>query len=309
MQSTNLLRLQPAIYLFSTMYAVIAFLLLTANPLAARAENKDETHPVQISIAPHSIEQGNVALLRVTCPSTITAISYKWQDAVATLSIDAQGLFSGLVPIGTQQKPGKTGIAITLRNSDNESTVMNASFVVKEKDFHVQHITVDESKANLSKKNLERHTSERKLIVKMFSLSQPRKLWEKSFSQPLQGRISTPFGVKRFINDEPRSPHSGVDIAAPSGTPVKATADGVVSLTGEHFFAGKSVYIDHGDDIFSMYFHLDSIAVQDGQTVAKDDIIGKVGATGRATGPHLHWGVRIHDTPIDPFSLLALFEK
>ena len=135
------------------------------------------------------------------------------------------------------------------------------------------------------------------------------RLWTEAFTQPLQGRLSTPFGVKRFINKQPRNPHSGIDIAAPTGTPVRAAAAGVVSLTGEHFFAGKSVYIDHGCDTFSMYFHLDSIAVQDGQTVARGDIIGRVGATGRATGPHLHWGMRMYGTPIDPFSLLALFEK
>ena len=186
---------------------------------------------------------------------------------------------------------------------------LNAAFEVIAKDFPVQHLTVDESKNTLNQQTLERHNRERAQIENMFAQSQPRRLWTEAFIQPLQGRLSTPFGVKRFINKQPRNPHSGLDMAAPTGTPVKATAAGVVSLTGEHFFAGKSVYIDHGCDTFSMYFHLDSIAVQDGQTIAGGDIIGHVGATGRATGPHLHWGMRMHGTPIDPFSLLALFEN
>jgi murein DD-endopeptidase MepM/ murein hydrolase activator NlpD len=110
------------------------------------------------------------------------------------------------------------------------------------------------------------------------------------------------------MNNQPRNPHSGIDIAASAGTPVRASSNGIVCLTGEHFFAGKSVYIDHGHALFSMYFHLDSITVQDGQSVAQGEIIGRVGSTGRSTGPHLHWGVRLYDTPVDPLSLIALFE-
>jgi murein DD-endopeptidase MepM/ murein hydrolase activator NlpD len=223
--------------------------------------------------------------------------------------MDEPGAYSGFVPVAMEQKPGLTYIAVTLHNADTTTRIVNTPLQIIGKDFPVQHLTIDESKNTLSSSDLERHNRERALILKMFSQSQPQKLWSQSFAEPLQGRLSTPFGVRRFINNEPRSSHTGVDIAAPRGTPVMAAASGVVTLTGEHFFAGKSVYIDHGHDIFSMYFHLDSIAVQADQTIARGDIIGHVGATGRATGPHLHWGVRIQGTPIDPFSLLTLFEN
>jgi murein DD-endopeptidase MepM/ murein hydrolase activator NlpD len=207
------------------------------------------------------------------------------------------------------QLPGPANLKIMLQDSDNKTTVLDTHFEVIAKKFPVQHLTVDESKDALDQQTLERHNRERAQIENMFAQSRHRRLWTKNFIQPLQGRLSTPFGVKRFINEQPRNPHSGIDIAAPAGTPVKATAAGVVCLTAEHFFAGQSVYIDHGCDTFSMYFHLDTIAVQDGQSVAGGDIIGRVGATGRATGPHLHWGIRMYGTPIDPFSLLALFKK
>jgi murein DD-endopeptidase MepM/ murein hydrolase activator NlpD len=289
-------------------WVVIAVLLLVVKPVTAQAQSTADTDPTQISISPMQVKQGDVARITVTCPFTVTALSYDFHGINATLFKDEHGGYSGFIPVAMNHTPGPTNLVITLQNADNTTSTLKASFEVLTKDFPVQHLTVDESKSTLSKENLERHNHERALILKMFTQSQPTQLWGKSFTQPLQGRLSTPFGVKRFINKQPRNPHSGVDIAAPSGTPVKASAAGVVSLTGEHFFAGKSVYIDHGQDIFSMYFHLDSIAVQDGQTVAKGDIIGRVGATGRATGPHLHWGVRMYDTPIDPFSLLTLFE-
>jgi len=283
--------------------------LLFAGPGAAQTISIAEIDPVTIRIDPERIEQGSVAHIIVTCLSLEADISYSWRDNGAKLFNTKTGLYSGFLPIAAKQKTGPTSLTITVRYPDSTTRTLKAPFNVTAKEFSVQRLTIDESKNTLSQKNLARHNSERALIVEMFAKSQPRKLWNHAFVEPLHGRLSTPFGVKRFINDQPRNPHSGVDIAAPLGTPVKATSSGIVSLTGEHFFAGNSVYIDHGRDVFSMYFHLDSIAVQDGRMVEKGDIIGHVGATGRATGPHLHWGIRIQNTPVDPFSLLTLFKK
>jgi murein DD-endopeptidase MepM/ murein hydrolase activator NlpD len=309
MQSTNTITMYEILRRYMRILAPMTVFLVMINPAAAQTKKIAVSDSVQINIVPKQVEQGDVARIIITCPVTVSAISYEWQDTLVTLSHDEPTIFSAFLPIASKQKAGTASISFMLRHADNTTSMLKTVFEVIAKDFTVQHLTIDESKNTLSKTDLDRHNSERALIIKMFSQSQPQKLWGQSFAEPLQGRLSTPFGVKRFINKQPRNPHSGVDIAAPSGTPVKAAATGVVSLTGEHFFAGKSVYIDHGHDIISMYFHLDSISVQEGQTIAKGDILGRVGATGRATGPHLHWGVRIQNTPIDPFSLLTLFEK
>lgn len=293
------------IHLPGFLYAAVVVLFLCAAPCATHTSYAAEL----LSIAPARVEQGSVARITLTCPDSVTALSYSWQNINASLFMDTPGSYYGLIPIAMDQQPGPATLKVMLQDADNTIRSLNTPFEVIAKDFPVQHITVDESKDTLNQQTLERHNRERSQIENMFGQSQPRRLWTEAFTQPLQGRMSTPFGVKRFINKQPRNPHTGIDIAAPAGTPVKATAAGVVSLTGEHFFAGKSVYIDHGCDTFSMYFHLESIAVQDGQTVARGDIIGRVGATGRATGPHLHWGMRMYGIPIDPFSLLALFEK
>lgn len=287
----------------------VIVLLVCLQPAAAQTETTENTGSVHIILSPERIEQGAVARLTLTCPASVTSVSYTLNTMSAMLIKEETGSYTGFLPIAMDQKPGPATIALTLHNADTTTSSFNTPFEIIDKDFPVQHLTIDESKNTLSKENLDRHNRERSLILKMFSQSAPQKQWGQSFSKPLHGRLSTPFGVRRFINEQPRNSHSGVDIAAPLGTPVKAAAAGVITLTGEHFFAGNSVYIDHGHDIFSMYFHLDSIAVHEGQSIARGDIIGRVGSTGRATGPHLHWGVRIHDIPIDPFSLLTLFKE
>ncbi|MCA9479450.1 MAG: M23 family metallopeptidase, partial [Nitrospira sp.] len=131
-------------------------------------------------------------------------------------------------------------------------------------------------------------------------------LWNGPFLEPVNGKITGVFGSRRIINGQPRRPHSGEDIAAPKGTPVLAINSGTVSLAVDHFFSGKGVVLDHGLGVFSMYFHLSEINVQNGQPVQKGEAIGKVGASGRATGPHLHWGVRVNGSRVNPFALTTL---
>ena len=122
------------------------------------------------------------------------------------------------------------------------------------------------------------------------------------------GRYSSPFGLRRFFNGQERNPHSGLDIAVPTGTPVKASADGVITIVGDYFFNGKTVFVDHGQGMISMYCHLSEIDVKKGQTVKRGEVVGKVGATGRATGPHLHWNVSLNDARVDPAIFVGAFQ-
>lgn len=157
---------------------------------------------------------------------------------------------------------------------------------------------------HLSKMDLERTRRESAQVGRLWDLqTQPR------FTLPLAAPLSAAveggnFGARRVFNGEPRSPHSGIDYKVAAGTPVLAVAPGRVALVGDHFFAGKSVFVDHGGALISMVFHLSRVLVEEGQEVTVGQVLGKAGATGRATGPHLHLGFRWHGARVDPALLL-----
>lgn len=172
--------------------------------------------------------------------------------------------------------------------------------------YPVQHITLeDDSKVHLSPADQERTAREAERIAELWSADGPPR-FELPLVPPLEplpeaGR----FGARRFFNDVPRSPHTGADYAASAGTPVHAVADGTVVLAGDLFFSGKSLFVHHGDGLISMYFHLSESGVGEGAEVERGQVIGRVGATGRATGPHLHFGVRWRGARVDPALLVG----
>jgi len=129
---------------------------------------------------------------------------------------------------------------------------------------------------------------------------------KKGFIMPVKGRISGIFGSQRVLNGEPRAPHSGLDIAAPRGTPARSPADGIARLVAEDtFLMGNVLMIDHGLGVTSIFIHLDSVAVEEGDLVRQGEVVARVGQTGRTTGPHLHWGVSVGSTPVDPLRLVG----
>ncbi len=176
--------------------------------------------------------------------------------------------------------------------------------------YPVQRITIqDESRVNLSPEDSARAARESERIGALWSADGPRR-----FTLPLAPPLDDlpsggRFGSRRFFNDQPRSPHTGADFAADSGTPVKAVAAGTVVLADDLFFSGKSVFVHHGDGLITMYFHLSELAVAEGDEVERGQIVGEVGATGRATGPHLHFGVRWRGARVDPELLLGAPES
>jgi murein DD-endopeptidase MepM/ murein hydrolase activator NlpD len=151
-------------------------------------------------------------------------------------------------------------------------------------------------------KRVRRESAEFK---KLWDVYTPTRYWYGSFVRPVEGRLTTAFGLRRILNGEPRSSHSGVDLRAALGEPVRAANHGRVVLVGEFFFHGKAIVIDHGWGLYTMYFHLSEVNVSKGDLVGKNYVIGLAGATGRATGPHLHWGVRLGTARVDPFALLG----
>jgi murein DD-endopeptidase MepM/ murein hydrolase activator NlpD len=203
------------------------------------------------------------------------------------------------------KKPGSYELTVIPASYDGSRGEETRMVKVADAGFPVQKLTLPPAKVFPDSAATARIKRETALRNRKWSEWSARPFWQRTFIAPLKGELNR-FGSRRIINGAPRSPHSGADISAPEGTPVVAPAGGKVVLTGDFFFTGNSVYIDHGLGLIGMFFHLSEINVTDGQIVEQGQVIGKVGATGRVTGPHLHWGIRWRNARINPARLLEL---
>lgn len=174
-------------------------------------------------------------------------------------------------------------------------------FSVNAKRYKTQHITLKNKRmVNPYAKDLKRIRKEKKTILAALATWHDDPEVQTTFIMPVEGRLSSPFGLRRYFNEQPRKPHSGLDIAAAEGSAIRAPADGTVLTTGNYFFNGNTVFIDHGQGLITMYCHMSEIDVKPGQQITQGEVIGKVGMTGRVTGPHLHWGVSLNNARVDP---------
>ncbi len=173
--------------------------------------------------------------------------------------------------------------------------------------FPVQRLVLPARLVDLDAETERRVVAEGEILRTLYRIITPERLWRGRFVRPVPGmEPGTGFGARRVINGRPRAPHTGVDYAAPAGTPVVAANDGRVALVAEYFFPGRLVVLDHGLGLYTLYFHLQDVAVEPGERVGRGQPIGSVGATGRATGPHLHFGAHVGAARIDPTALLGL---
>ena len=213
--------------------------------------------------------------------------------------------FVGLLGIDMQEKPGTHELTVRVTDGDRTRSLTYHVEVQKEK-FHVEHLKLPKNKVDLDAKAMARWKAEQQQVKQALASDSPMRIWQASFVEPVNGKRTGKFGSVRIMNGKARNPHNGEDIGAPNGTDVLATNDGVVRLTVDHIFSGKGVFLDHGLGFYSMYFHLSKVSVKEGDTVRAGEVVGKVGATGRATGPHLHWGVKLNGARVNPYSLLDL---
>ncbi len=216
------------------------------------------------------------------------------------------GHWQAIVGLSLSTKAGKHKIKIETANSKPQYQ----TFTTQNKEYKKQYITLkNKGMVTLSPENLKRAISDKKISKKAFATWLEKNDIKLDFIMPVNGIVSSRFGLKRFFNKKPRKPHSGIDIAAPTGTLIKAPADGIVIATGNFYFNGNVVFVDHGQGLITMFCHMDKITVSKNQKVKKADKLGEVGETGRVTGAHLHFSVSLNNARIDPELLLPSIPK
>lgn len=244
---------------------------------------------------------GGVAVLELG--AGIANASYRGRPVML---IPRPGKTLAIVGIPLAAKSGRHVLKTRRADAPTDNFTGSVAFAVMDKEYDSQHLTIkDKRKVNPYAADMPRIRSDIARILNAYnSFNQqltPRTL---RLLQPVQGIYSSPFGLRRYLNEQARNPHSGLDIAAPTGTPIAATESGIVIETGDYFFNGKTVFIDHGQGMVSMYCHMHTIDVEPGQTVTRGDTIGQVGSTGRSTGAHLHWSVSLNGVRVDPLLFL-----
>jgi len=240
--------------------------------------------PIAVTrVAARSIQPGEVALLTIA----------PFRVAPTTWNV--------LVGIDLETKPGS--YVVTIVSGALRAT---RTLVVTPKAFPTRTLSVDSAFVNPPASEQARIDADNALLHATWSHPAADKLWTGPFERPVTQPANSAFGSRSVFNGEVRNPHTGADFLSPAGTPVKAPAAGRVAIARALYYSGNTVVIDHGLGLFSLFAHFSEIGVKEGDTVRSGDIVGKVGATGRVTGPHLHWAVRINDARVDPLSLLAV---
>jgi len=283
----------------------VALLLLSLS--AAALEAKDgAASTAALTLPQPSLVPGGVALLEIPGDAGAGApaplASYEGKRVMVLSNADH---WLAVIGIPLSATPGEA--AITVRGGA-QATAQTLKFDIAPKQYEEQRLTVPAAKVDLSKKDLERYQREAVRLhaaLASFAEQPPATL---RLLPPVEGVRTSSFGRRRIFNNEARAPHSGMDIAAASGTPIRAAADGKVIDTGNYFFNGNTVLIDHGQGLITMYCHLSAIGVMIGELVHRGARIGRVGATGRVTGPHLHFAVALNREFVDPALFLPAAE-
>jgi murein DD-endopeptidase MepM/ murein hydrolase activator NlpD len=282
-------------------------LIIGAVALFSPAEAFSKSRTGEKPVAPIRVKQGEVVYFSIRAGNGATTVQGKLRGRIVPFfKTENPEQFGALIGVDLADPPSKEDLLVEVSTAAGSVERRHYAVVVLPVRFATQELTVPKNYVDLDEETAKRAEEEQEKILQSLNKVTDQRFWEGRFIMPVEGKISGSFGRKRIINGEPRSPHSGEDINAPKGTDVHATNEGVVALVGDFFFSGKSVILDHGLGLYSMYFHLDEVNVAEGEKVRKGTIVGKVGATGRATGPHLHWGTRINGARVNPLSILKI---
>jgi len=268
---------------------------LSASGLASGSE-------WSVVVTPAGVSQGGVVGIQVAGEEIQTMKARLGHREIPFFA--GQGVFSGLIGVDLEERPGAAGLVLQGWNRSGERKERKVTLHVRKKKFPQEKLSVPASFDRIDEATKKRIDREQEQLNELWTASSLERWWEGAFLAPVSGGVTSPFGLRRIVNGLPRSPHGGVDLKASMGAEVLAANHGRVALREDFFFSGKSIVLDHGGGLYTMYFHLDEFHADKGAQVRKGDLIGRAGMTGRVTGPHLHWGARLNGARVDPFALL-----
>src|SRR3954454_23791955 len=276
-------------------------IVITAAAFERGAAATTQTLPLTITTGGRPARPGGLAVLPVRAPLDISSVSARgFGHDLAAFPVDAR-TWRVLVGIDLETVPGSYPIEVTATDHPVLRRATHPVEVVP-RQLRTRKLTVDPAFVNPPPEALDRIAREAAELNDLWAHAIATRLWTGAFVRPVPDEANSAFGTRSILNGEARSPHSGADFISPAGRPIKAPNGGRVVLAGDRYYTGNTVIVDHGLTLFSLFAHLSEIDVHVGDVVARGDVVGKVGATGRVTGPHLHWTVRINNARIDPLS-------
>lgn len=290
------------------MTAYLSFgLLIAVFPLCCIAQENGPSVAVDSgALGSFSAAQGEALEIVIAHEPGLQAAYADWGERRVPMVHD-QDRWLTVVGVDLNAAPGEHALIIERDFGVAGTRVESRRVIVAEKQFPTTELTVEPGYVELSPENQQRAARESSEINAIYTRLTPERYWSEPFQVPIPGTTGgRNFGHRRIFNGQPRNPHSGTDLRAATGTPIQATNRGRVVLAKNLFFSGNAVFLDHGLGVYSVYLHLSEIHAEPGALLEKGETLGLAGATGRVTGPHLHWGVRVLDARIDPFSLFEL---
>ncbi len=285
---------------------LLGFSVAIPNSLLAQVRKSCATG-ITLKLSAGVTPQGSLILVDILGTKPPPDLTAEWDGKPAPLWKEgaATKTLHGLLGVDLEKPPGKYDWKVSWTGPGGNAMTCSATVTVHKGQFRTESLKVDNQFVQPDAQQQKRAEEDQKKMKAIYDTVTPQRLWEGKFRLPLKD-VTTGgnFGRRRILNGQPRSPHAGVDFPAASGTPVFASQSGKVMLAEDLYYSGNTVVIDHGYGIYTMYCHLSEIGVKPGQDVAVSSEIGKVGATGRVTGPHLHWGLTIEHARVNGMDIV-----
>jgi murein DD-endopeptidase MepM/ murein hydrolase activator NlpD len=261
---------------------------------------------LSLALAAWVAGQGQALQMSYPVEPGLTGVTVRWSGHQVPFTLRGDRWLA-TVGVDLDSRPGDHAVDVTFAYEGGRTRLVREPIVVNAVDYPTTRLEVEDRFVALSPEDQARADREAAETSAIYDTFTPERFWSDAFDVPVRGaKDGRNFGHRRVFNDEPRAPHSGADLRAATGTPVLAANRGRVVLAKDLFFSGNAVYLDHGHGLYTTYLHLSKIDVAVGEMVERGQRLGLAGATGRVTGPHLHWGVRLLDARVDPFSLIRI---